>query len=66
MRVFFSVDTTRTSVTQFVCSDDRCDDDDYQEANAVPPQSVLDVYRQAATSGRSGSHGQDVLGQLTA
>ena len=58
--VFFT--TARSSVAQSVCPDDRYDgDDDYQEVDAVQPQSVLDVYRQAATLG-----GPDVIAQLTA
>lgn len=41
-------------------------DEDYQEAETVPPHSVLDVYRQTATSGHSGSQTLNVLDRLTA
>ena len=63
---FFAVATTRHTVTQLVCSDDHHDADDFEEANAVPLDSVLDVYREAAANGHSGSQGPNVLGQLTA
>lgn len=50
-----------------VCLDDsHGGDDDYQEVNAVPPQSVLDVYRQPASLGDSGSQGPNVIARLTA
>jgi len=57
--------TTRSSVTQFICSDDHRSTGDYEEVNIVPPDSVLDIYREAATIGHSGSQGPNVLGQLT-
>ena len=66
MRVFFSLATARCAVTKFICSDDHYDGGDYEEANVVLPDSVLDVYREAAAIGHSGSQGPNVLGQLTA
>jgi len=62
----FPLATTRSSVTQFVCSDDHGDVDDYEEVNPEPPDSVLDVYREAEAFGHSDSQGLNVLGQLTA
>lgn len=62
MRVFT---TSRKCVAQFVRSDNH-GDGDYQEVEASPPHSVLDVYRQTATPGHSGSQGLNVLDQLTA
>ena len=59
--------TVRSSSTHPVYPDDHCDgDDDYQEVNTVPLESVLDVYRQTTTFGGSGSRGLNVLDQLTA
>lgn len=50
--------------THSVCPDGHYDGgDDYQEVNTVPPESVLDVYRQTTTFD---SRGLDVVGQLTA
>jgi hypothetical protein len=61
------VPTARNSGAHSVCPDDHHDgDDDYQEVNTLPPESVLDVYRQAATSGDPGSRGLNVLDQLAA
>lgn len=64
--VLFPLATTRRAVIQFVCSDDHCSIDDYDEVDSIPPDSVLDVYREAAAIGHSGSQGLNVLGQLTA
>ena len=54
----------RSPSTHPVCPDDHYDgdDDDHQEVNTVPPESVLDVYRQATDSG---SRGLNVMDQLT-
>ena len=61
------VTTTHSSVAHPVCPDDHYDgDDDYQEVNAVPPESVLDVYRHTTTFGDTGSRGLNVLDKLTA
>lgn len=62
--VFFFSATVR-SVSQFVCVGDHSVDD-YEEVKAVPQDSVLDVYRQAATLSYPGSQGPNVLSQLTA
>ena len=65
---FFSLATTRSAVTQFLCSDDHYDGDDFEEADAVQPDSdsVLDVYREAAANSHPGSQSLNALGQLTA
>jgi hypothetical protein len=57
--------TLRRSVAQSIRSDHH-DDDDYQEAESVPPHSVLDVYRQTAAAGHFGSQGPNVIDKLTA
>lgn len=66
VRTLFHLATVRNSVIQLVRSDDRYDTDDYEEVEVIPPDSVLDVYRQVATLGRTGSQGLNALGQLTA
>jgi len=66
-RWYAIVTTTHDFVTHPVCLDDHYDDDDdYQEVNAVPPESVLDVYRHTTTFGDTGSRGLNVLDQLIA
>ena len=64
--LFLYLATARSAVAQFVCSDDHYDVGDYEELNTIPPDSVLDVYREAAANGHSGSQSPNVLGRLTA